>query len=403
MANKPVKYVDTKGRASWRLRWRYGGTKDGAWQTVTWDRADDIKALKAAIEVRGHMVRSSDPEVRDRSIVTGLRTAASEERPEAPAAPTWHEAFEAYMEDHDTLARNSKAAYRQVASAHLSVWDDLPVSDITVDHVKRLIREHRIVWQGRGHLRFVVADIVLRDCVRKGWITTSPANAKALTFYAREGGEVATYLTEEEVGTVLTAARTLKVTSRATQAHAYADMVEVMLGTGLRRGEVSGLKVRDLRVGRYEATLTVERTVDRQTGEGVVSGPTKSGESRQIVLTPDDAAILSRYAKGKRRDDWLWLGSEPVCPRRFRGWWIRVVAHAQTLGLDAEPRLHDLRHTHASHLIEAGVPLLAVSRRLGHKNVRITEEVYGHLGGSSDAQIIAALTAARPTKHLRAV
>ena len=42
-------------------------------------------------------------------------------------------------------------------------------------------------------------------------------------------------------------------------------------------------------------------------------------------------------------------------------------------------RIHDLRHSHASHLIHIGVPILEVSRRLGHQSPNITLSVYGHL------------------------
>lgn len=50
-------------------------------------------------------------------------------------------------------------------------------------------------------------------------------------------------------------------------------------------------------------------------------------------------------------------------------------------------RLHDLRHSHASFLIHSGVPITAISRRLGHKSPKVTLEVYSHMYSSSDADI----------------
>jgi len=48
------------------------------------------------------------------------------------------------------------------------------------------------------------------------------------------------------------------------------------------------------------------------------------------------------------------------------------------LGLPKGASLHSLRHSHGSHLLANGVPLPAVSERLGHSSVRTTAEVYAH-------------------------
>lgn len=60
-------------------------------------------------------------------------------------------------------------------------------------------------------------------------------------------------------------------------------------------------------------------------------------------------------------------------------YWVPAVRTAQANGLAKNPRIHDLRHTHASWLIQDGVPLFTISRRLGHASTRTTEQVYGHL------------------------
>jgi len=50
-------------------------------------------------------------------------------------------------------------------------------------------------------------------------------------------------------------------------------------------------------------------------------------------------------------------------------------------------RFHDIRHTHASILINQGVDIVKISKRLGHANPRITLEVYAHLLPNSDNEI----------------
>ena len=72
---------------------------------------------------------------------------------------------------------------------------------------------------------------------------------------------------------------------------------------------------------------------------------------------------------------------------------------AREAGLPAA-RLHDLRHTSVSLMIQAGVPLALVSKRLGHSSISITSDVYGHLlegAGREAAERAAALVPRRPT------
>jgi integrase len=54
-------------------------------------------------------------------------------------------------------------------------------------------------------------------------------------------------------------------------------------------------------------------------------------------------------------------------------------------------RFHDLRHTHASQLIAAGINILTISRRLGHAKPSVTLDVYGHLIQGQDALAAAAI------------
>ena len=57
----------------------------------------------------------------------------------------------------------------------------------------------------------------------------------------------------------------------------------------------------------------------------------------------------------------------------------------------SEITFHGLRHTHASMLIRAGVDILTISRRLGHRKVSVTLDTYGHLMEGADAAAVKAL------------
>ena len=59
------------------------------------------------------------------------------------------------------------------------------------------------------------------------------------------------------------------------------------------------------------------------------------------------------------------------------------MVRGREVGLAKKPRVHDLRHTNASWLIQAGVPLTVVQRHLGHESIQPTSDRYGHLDRKS--------------------
>ncbi|WP_172386295.1 tyrosine-type recombinase/integrase [Streptomyces sp. MNP-20] len=71
--------------------------------------------------------------------------------------------------------------------------------------------------------------------------------------------------------------------------------------------------------------------------------------------------------------------------------WKPALNAANDAGLTKRPRVHDLRHTHASWLIARKVPLPVVQGRLGHESITTTVDRYGHLLESADDEVVAAV------------
>ena len=94
--------------------------------------------------------------------------------------------------------------------------------------------------------------------------------------------------------------------------------------------------------------------------------------------TPDDGLVLSR-----------WDGA-PRSPNSVTKEWSRALAE---LGLPAVS-LHALRHTHASQLIDSGMDVVTISRRLGHSSPTITLNVYAHRFRNKDEQAAQVIEAA---------
>ena len=114
---------------------------------------------------------------------------------------------------------------------------------------------------------------------------------------------------------------------------------------------------------------------------------------RTITLPRSLAPELRAAAAGKRQDDLVLTtttGRRISQPLFWRKAWRPAVDAA---GLEPRPRVHDLRHSHASALIAAGIPLPVIQRRLGHESIQTTVDVYGHLAPESYAGAAAAMDA----------
>ena len=165
-----------------------------------------------------------------------------------------------------------------------------------------------------------------------------------------------------------------------------ADIIEISFRTGLRRGEIFGLRWSD--VDFNACTLTVQRNVvSTRAGERSV-GPPKTARSARIVgYDTRTAEILERRKKGAVTE---WV-VENMYGRPISPWY--VVGHmTKTCDRAGIPRrgFHALRHTHASVLIshaETMDALLEIRDHLGHGSIDTTLQTYGHLLGKPTIDI----------------
>ncbi len=135
-----------------------------------------------------------------------------------------------------------------------------------------------------------------------------------------------------------------------------ADIVRLLLLTGCRKGEIVKL--------RWSEVLD-----DR-----LVLADSKTGP-RSVPLNAQARSILERQP----REESPFVFPSPLDPARPRGSDLRLWHRVRRETGIEDCRLHDLRHTHASHAVMNGVPVPVVSRMLGHSNVRMTLR-YAHLG-----------------------
>ena len=156
--------------------------------------------------------------------------------------------------------------------------------------------------------------------------------------------------------------------------------------TGLRRGEVLGLRWRD--VDMAGGRLAVVQTLLQVCNEVAFGTPKTAKGRRSVALDERTVSVLKAHRKAALEDRLiLGLGTPdtealvftapdgaPVNPESFSDHFGRLVKAA---GLP-RIRFHDLRHTHATLALQAGVHPKVVSERLGHATVSITLDTYSH-------------------------
>jgi integrase len=211
----------------------------------------------------------------------------------------------------------------------------------------------------------------LNAAVRAGHLKANPCDGNRLR---RDAPSEMVFLTHEEFAILL---------SSVTEP--WQPLVEFLVASGCRWGEAAALRPGDINLA--EGTVDIRRAWRYVSGEGYQLGPPKTHRS---IRTIDVAAAT--LAKLDLTGEWVFTNSGrgghgedgPVRAYNFNSnVWRPAIARAKLLGLTKSPRVHDLRHTNASWLIQAGVPLTVIQRHLGHESIQTTSDRYGHLDRKS--------------------
>ena len=160
------------------------------------------------------------------------------------------------------------------------------------------------------------------------------------------------------------------------------ELYYLELATGLRRGELLGLKWEDIDLER--GYLRVRRQVSRINGE-VVEAPLKTKNAyRTLPLAEDTVSVLREQRKKVGNSPWVFPSPSggPISPDSVLHMLHRVLKRA---GLP-KVRFHDLRHTFATLALQNGVDVKTVSGMLGHFSAGFTLDTYAHITSAAQRQ-----------------
>ncbi len=171
------------------------------------------------------------------------------------------------------------------------------------------------------------------------------------------------------------------------------NLFAVMLRTGMRSGEIRGLKPLDVDKKKY--VIHIQRTLKYLEGRGYFEDTPKTRTSkRDIPLTADLEALLDAQRnywgfKVERMDRYLFCNEkgEPLSRDRLQAEIDRIVKRIQADGHDF-PRItpHIFRHTFATRAIEAGMQPQTLKTILGHSSLSMTMDLYSHVLPNTKAE-----------------
>ena len=243
--------------------------------------------------------------------------------------------------------------------------EDVPLSRLTPELLRHMMSE----LTASGYAPETVAKtmrwvrLTLNQAVRDRRILSSPAQGLRLPQVRRSDMRLLDAIEVDALATALPGR--------------YGSLAIVAAYTGLRWGELAGLRVAD--VDMLRRRLTVRSALIEASGQLPALGTPKSSASERTITLPQVVIeTLARHlVQHPPNDGMVWTTDQGAFLRRgsFGRIWRRAVAES----VGAPCRIHDLRHTHAAWLIAAGEHPKAIQTRLGHSSIQVTIDRYGHL------------------------
>ena len=270
----------------------------------------------------------------------------------------------AWLDSRADLKPKTRHQYQSLLRLHiLPTWRTVPLGKVTFEGLTQWVARLTLSGLGASGVRqsVFVLSAALDHAVRSGRLRSNPARGLGLPHPSRRDY---VFLTHRQVLDLAAAAGPWRL------------LILVLGYTGLRWGEATALRICDIDFDRRRIDV---RRAFSDVGGRVVLGTPKSHQSRSVPVPRFIAAELVAAAGGKRADDLLFTvpGGSIV---RLSNWRQAAFLPARNrAGVSARFRIHDLRHTAASLMIQAGYPPKMLQEIMGHASITTTLDLYGHL------------------------
>lgn len=272
------------------------------------------------------------------------------------------------------------ATYQEFLKNHiLPYFADMPLCDIQAGNIRDFLASRKLASSTTSRL-YVLLKSIFKLAVDDDILAKNPmVKVKAPKNQRKKPWCV---LTEEQTHELI---NSIKQPEQQL-------LVKLAAASGLRRGEILGLRHQDIDTKRN--TISVQQTVKAINGQPVISQYLKTNTSRRTLTLPEEMIKLLEKqfldVKLKMFQDKNWVDNDLLFPAihgapRQPNWLSSLVVQlGKDAGMPDGFSLHILRHTNATYLLQHGVNYKVVQQRLGHSSAAITLNVYSHVLAEQD-------------------
>jgi len=267
--------------------------------------------------------------------------------------------------------------YEMIIRRHLKpALGKVPLEKLRPEQFQKLYLKKQEEGLSSRTIRLIhtVAHASLKQAVELDYLARNPADGARPPRMEKKELQI---LTREELQRFLEAAR----------GHRLFAAFHLLIGSGMRRGEVLGLRWQDIDL--KAGTVTVNQTLVK-VNSGVAFHEPKTRSGRRRIPLPRDVVKSLRAWQVRWKEERLKLGpywphtdlvfpsevGTPIQPRNFFRTFKQVLRKA---GLPETVTIHSLRHTYATLLLEAGEHPKVVQELLGHSSITMTLDLYSQV------------------------
>jgi integrase len=274
--------------------------------------------------------------------------------------------------------------YKIDAEKHIiPVFGNYKLKDITTAKISEFYKSLELSPSSVKKIHTIFSSI-MHCAVKQGFISKNPCQN---TIRPKKEYSEKAYLTEEQ------AKQLLMLTSEYST---FNTAVQLLLYTGMRKGECLGLMWDDIDFDNY--TITIHHTLSYANKRWFLAEP-KTFKSMRTIKVEDDIIQILLYHREKemKRQEILgdtFMHPEMVFTSEERGNYIdasffnkKFKSFVAKNGLPTALTTHSLRHTNATLLFSSDTPVKVVSEHLGHCNTRVTEDTYVHVIEKSKVKV----------------
>lgn len=364
------------GTFSYTVNWR---DPDSGVKSRTFDTEEKAEELKEFLDANGNSFKlANEAKGRKKS-----------------KAPTVHEVIAKHLDSlGGEVEPGTVGTYRGMAKIYFEEIGPIPVDKLTRDRVRRWFDEIDRAAKTKKNVHALLSASLRTELKQSSpWISANVAE-----------GIRAPKSMKKTRDPVFLSKRELTALIDSMPAEVYRRMLDLKAYTGLRFGEITALRPSHIRMQRGRMIIYVREAWKRHAGKELgqpLGAPKTTKGTRSITLGKAATERFEPWLEGVKGDALIFTvpsTGEKITSSYFsRIIWTPSVAPLLK-GIDgAKPKLHarptphDLRHTHASMLIEAGVDFMTIQERLGHESITTTIGTYGHLRNDADANAADAL------------